>query len=254
MDEKITEFGKQLNAVQMKFIARPVLEVQSYEYAMIRLFTNLITREGEIHCLLQNGYADGAFSLSRSTHETIAIMDYLSANKTDAKLIKRFFDSIDIIRIKNRIAAIELCLQAPENKDELVKLLKEENANHDHYVAKYSSMCSKNGVFSDYWWAGKRSFKGFADKTRFPTNAWYKATCAFLHVNPFCVFKPHDGKITIGPTESGADSPLGYSVINLIVACAFMTENIADFDFLPEMHALADIIGMPLNIAKQKQT
>ena len=56
MDEKITEFGKQLNAVQMKFIARPVLEVQSYEYAMIRLFTNLITREGEIHCLLQNGY------------------------------------------------------------------------------------------------------------------------------------------------------------------------------------------------------
>ena len=96
----LDEYADILNKIRKKLVQIPVVEEATFRYAIIRLFARATLSMCEIYTLMHNGCPEGAFALSRQIFETIVLMDYLIKHKDDEAMIERYFDDIEITKIR----------------------------------------------------------------------------------------------------------------------------------------------------------
>lgn len=99
----LDEFAYIIDEIRNALIKIPIVEEATIEYAIIRLFSRATLSMCEIHNLMDNGYPEGAFALSRQIYETIVLMNYLINHESDKAMIERYFDDIEITKIKIKI-------------------------------------------------------------------------------------------------------------------------------------------------------
>ena len=167
----------------------------------------------EIYTLMNNGFPAGAFALSRQIYETIVLMDYLSNNKSDDAMIERYFDDIEITKIKTHMKIEEYAQN--EISISSVEALKK-------YAEKHSNFCNKNNSLSDYWWFKKGGqFADIAQETNFPKDYKYKQTSSMVHMSPFnsmtYIGNDQNG-ILIGETYDGVEEAGWYSMLCFCMA------------------------------------
>lgn len=205
--KKLLYYGSTIDDVRQLLSTQRVIEEQTYKYAQIRIFSRMTLSMCEILVLASNGYPNGAFSLSRQVYEGLVIMDYLREHSCDKNMIKRFFDS-------SSMASLRLLRQAKVDGHQSTQI---EDKQLGDYAKKYPSFCNKDGVFRDYWWAGKDfSFTKLSNQTRFKSNYMYKYSCEITHMsflNSYLHLGNNENDILIGQSKEGYNTPLWFAMI-----------------------------------------
>ena len=188
------------------------MEEVTSRYAIIRLFARATLSMCEIYTLMNNGFPEGAFALSRQIYEAIVLLDYLTTHKDDKEMIERYFDDIEITKIETQIKIKEY---AQEEKNSAEDAL---NA----YAKKYFNFCNTNNQFSDYWWVEKGcTFSKLSQQTNYPSDYMYKETCNVTHMSLFnsTIYTGNDQNgILIGETYDGVEKSGWYSMLCFCVA------------------------------------
>ena len=204
---KLLYYGSTIDDVRQLLSKQRVIEEQTYKYAQTRIFSRMTLSMCEILVLASNGYPNGAFSLSRQVYEGLVIMDYLREHSCDEDLIERFFDSYNISILQLRKRTKEAGQQSTHIEDQQL----------GDYSKKYPSFCNNDGVFRDYWWAGKDfSFTKLSNQTRFKSNYMYKYSCEITHMsflNSYFHLGNNENDILIGQSEEGYNTPLWFAMI-----------------------------------------
>ena len=99
----LDEFANIIDEIRNKLAQISVVEESTLRYAIIRLFIRATLSMCEIYTLMNNGYPEGAFALSRQIYEAIVLMDCLAKYGSDEAMIERYFDDIEITKTKIRI-------------------------------------------------------------------------------------------------------------------------------------------------------
>lgn len=227
--EYINILGEAIDFCREKVSSSSIIQNQTFEYAIILLYSRLLLTMCEIYTLLLNGYPEGAMSLWRNTYENIVITNYLFKNKCDKDLIERFFDSIDVSAWIEDRKTLEWCSKNYPDNSEVQQKLKYVENELKKYAVKYPEYCDVSKLkFSDYWWVRKGcSFTDLSHKTDFSKNYVYNIASSKLHASLFSsvfyIDNTEEG-ILIGETEKGLEIPLHYSALNLIVATMMIND------------------------------
>lgn len=140
---------KKVNESQVKY---------AYDYKNLLFFMagKTIVTMKEIICLIQCGYPDGALSLARNIYEQFILAAFFEIHKKDKdfqEYVDDFWIDYEIQRnkiLKYEAESIQMNLaEKTRLEQEIVKLRK--TAHHQAYK-------------SNYWWAGKHTFKDLADE------------------------------------------------------------------------------------------
>ena len=203
----LDEYANILDKIREKLECIPVVEEATFRYAIIRLFARATLSMCEIYTLMNNGYPEGAFALSRQIYETIVLMGCLVKHGNDESIIERYFDDIEITKIKIRVEQ-EKHAKNKTNVSSAENLIK--------YTEKHHAFCDKNNSLSDYWWFGKGSkFADLARETNFPKDYMYKETSSALHMSPF------NSMIYVGSKQSEILIIKHFKYFNLNYICDF---------------------------------
>lgn len=202
------EFGIILDESRRILTSLEVVEEESLRYAIIRLFARATLSMCEIYTLMDNGYPEGAYVLSRQLYETMVIMNHLIQNRTDINLLKRYFDDVAISCLNIHIQRADYCNDSKKSKYE-------EKLNEFKKI--YSSFLDKKRRFSDYWWVNKGcNFTELSNNTQFPKNYMYSEISKIVHVSAFSSIiytgKNQEG-ILIGSTYDGVEKAGWYSLL-----------------------------------------
>ena len=204
----LDEYADILNKIRNKLVQISVVEESTFRYAIVRLFARATLSMCEIYTLMNNGYPEGAFALSRQIYETIVLMDYLTKHKNDEAMIERYFDDIEITKIK-----IQIEREKYAQKEVTVSTTEALNK----YAEKYPDFCNSNNSFSDYWWIKKGcKFAEIAQETNFPKDYMYKQTSSIIHLSSFnsTVYVLNEqNRILIGDTYDGIEEAGWYSML-----------------------------------------
>jgi hypothetical protein len=204
----LDEYAYILDEIRNRLVQIPVVEEATLRYAIIRLFARTTLSMCEIYTLMNNGYPEGAFALSRQIYETIVLMDYLTTHKDDNAMIERYFDDVEITKIKTQI-------KIEEYSQEETKISAADALNE--YATKYSAFCNTNNQFRDYWWVEKGcAFSKLSPQTNYPSDYMYKETCNVTHMSLFnsTIYIGNDQNgILIGETYDGVEKSGWYSML-----------------------------------------
>lgn len=206
--EWINEYASIVDSVRDKISEIAVIEEITFRYAIIRLFARATLSMCEIHTLMNNGYPESAFALARQIYEAIVLMDYLTTNRNDETMVERYFDDIEITKIK-----IQMEIEKYTKDDIRISAADE----LDKYVEKYRDFYDEKKGFTDYWWFKKKgSFSDVVKETKFSKYYMYKETSSILHMSIFnsttYVGRDQNG-ILIGETYDGIDKAGWYSML-----------------------------------------
>ena len=209
----LDEYANIIDDIRNKLVQIKVVEEVTLKYAIIRLFARATLSMCEIYTLMNNGYPNGAFSLSRQIYETIVIMNYLTKHQNDKKMIERYFDDIEITKIKIQIEQEKYVKN--EIKNSTNNLLK-------NYSEKYPDFCNTNNYFADYWWVEKGcTFAKLAARTEIPKDYMYKETSCNIHMSSFNSLHyvgSNQNDILIGETYNEINKAGWYSMLCFCMA------------------------------------
>ena len=204
----LDDYADILDEIRKRLEQILVVEEATLRYAIIRLFARATLSMCEIYTLMDKGFPEGAFALSRQIYEAIVLMDYLAEHKDDEAMIERYFDDIEITKIK-----IQMEIEKYTQDDIQISAADE----FDKYVDKYRNFYDEKKGFTDYWWVKKKgSFSDIVKETKFSKYYMYKETSSVIHMslfNSMTYIGNEQNGMLIGETYDGVDKAGWYSML-----------------------------------------
>ena len=215
----LDEYACIIDDVRSRITHLTVMEEVTFRYAIIRLFARATLAMYEIYTLLDKGYPEGAFALSRQIYETILIMEYVIIHKNDKAMIERCFDDIEITKIK-------ILKQIEESSQ--IESISYAEVELNKFAEKYRDFYDKDKGFTDYWWVKKNgTFSNIAKKTQFPKCHMYKETSSIIHMSLFnstTYLGNNQNQILIGETYDGIEKAGWYSMLCFCISMSMFSK------------------------------
>ena len=221
----INEYAEALDLCRKELSQLTVVEERTYDYAIIRAYSKVLLTCCEIYILLKEGYPEGAFALSRNIYEALVIIKTLLTGKQSNNdvLVKRFFDAVEIKRIKIGLESIQYILNRESHNSSAIDAQKKLSEQLDKFIKKYECQFK-----NDYWWANVCNFTELAKNSSFPKAYTYQRASGNVHFNAYSIFtyaNLDESCILIGDTSKGIEFPLQHSTLWLYCICGLLNES-----------------------------
>ena len=140
--------------------AKPLLMYGTFAKIAGESYSKAIITTKEILTLLYNGYPEGAMALSRILYESMVVMRFLYAHRSDEELLTRYIDDFYVKVSRDRVKYYNYILEYSQDEEELAEAQRQKSAarkEHNKLKDKYSQYLSYNrqgNYLHDYWWIG----------------------------------------------------------------------------------------------------
>lgn len=218
--DDLNKFGIMIDSCKELLTRLRIEEKEDLSNAFVVLYSKALLTMSEIHCLLSNGYPEGAMSLARNTYETLVITAYLYLKREDPQLIKRFFDDLSIKTCSDYISYLKWYLKNRKDDSYVISELNRKQEEWLLWIDKYDDFALNNkggSYFKQYWWAGKNmSFHKIREATDYSDSYLYDLSCYRVHAGMVgkIYFDQTEEGFLLAKSDHGKETPMFFALLN----------------------------------------